>query len=218
MRPLSLIFALACGPSAPAPSRAPEPTAPEEAATPAPAPLPAVLGLQLGQARHAEILAWISERELSCTAAPATTRTAFQYRCEGELPLTLLAPRVVGGKWTRLLISRPDEGPAHHLSMVRRHSLPERVVEDYDSTVALITGLLGAPSQAQPIAAAAALKGPALRYNSRWEKPGLDVQVSAMRFGKDSDPIEIHERWTLTGTLADEERPEGRSANPHIGG
>lgn len=216
--PLWLV-ACAGGPCAsPPPPAAPAPA--PAASAPAPAagtPDWTVLGLPLGRARHADIEAWATALALpGCVGAPVRTRQAWQLQCRGALPLAPLAPRVVGGRWTELLVARPDDGPAHHLSMVRTHSLPGSARADYESTLTHLVATLGPPTVRQDIAPDAKLDASPLRWGSRWATGGGEVTLTLSRFGPASNPLLVTEVWALDVPSARAERPEGRAPNPHL--
>jgi len=215
--PLWLV-ACAGGPCAAPPPPAPPVSAPSPAAAPAaPSPDWTVLGLPLGRARHADIEDWAARLALpGCVGAPVRTRQAWQLQCRGTLPLGPLAPRVVGGRWTELLVARPDDGPAHHLSMVRTHSLPGSARADYESTLTHLVASLGPPTVRQDISDSATLDASPLRWGSRWATDGGEVTLTLSRFGPATSPLLVTEVWALDVPSARAERPEGRAPNPHL--
>ena len=209
----ALLLACGGGPS----SAPPPPAATPAAAAASPPPAWTVLGLPLGVARHADIESWAARLALpGCVGAPVRTRQAWQLQCRGALPLDALAPRVVGGRWTELLVARPDDGPAHHLSMVRTHSLPTSARADYESTLAHLITVAGAPTVRQDIPPGAPLDGAPLRWGSRWVAEGGEITLTLSRFGAAGGPLLVTEVWALDVASARAERPEGRAPNPHL--
>lgn len=211
MAPLPLLLLLACA-DPPAVDEPPADAGAEAVATEADGVL--VMGLELGRARHEEILAWIRANGMSCQSSPAPARTSFRYSCKGDLPRGLLQGRGLHGVFSGLLVVRPDEGPAHHLSATRQHLTAESGIEDYQATVDTLSARLGTPTRSQEVPAGSALDSPLIRYATDWLRPSLEVGVSLMRMG--DGPLIVQERWTVPTPEAQQERAAGRAPNPHV--
>lgn len=229
MHPLILLLcACASEPVAPA-ARAPVAPVEAEAApaeAPAPNPHASRYGLTLGQATHEDVVAWLSAHQLTCQQFPAPTNTSFYYRCDGDLPTSLLPDRTIRGRLAQVLISRPEDAPVHHLSTLRKYSLGKDAIADYDASVAAIQAELGPPDAHQPITDPATLDRVIARYAAEWRRDGLTASVVMLKAA--GNYVSVTETWAvpeLKATVNTKARDgsvsggEGRKPpgwNPHV--
>ena len=189
------------------------------------APKHPIYGLELGVSTEADILAWTTERGLSCPPEASLARTTVHYTCKGDIPTSLFPDRIIGGKITQLLFARTDTGGLHHFSSNRRYSLGDGAIKDYDKAVEATKLVLGEPKRAQ-LADAARLDNTQgiVRYATTWLFDDLELTISASRL--DKDYITVSEIWVVPGVEAAAPlRPGGgphggkapkASTNPHI--
>lgn len=227
-----LLFACMCssepaGPPAAgsAPPVAPEaPEAPEAPAAPK-APTRTVQGLALGEADDAAIAAWVAERGLECPEVASPRRTTRQRRCQGTYAPSLLPDRGASGALTEILIARLDDGPAHHLSTIRKYSLPADVAADYHAAVDAITAQLGPPTQTRRVDDLSAFDSPLARFATRWQFSDLRVDVSILKAA--GSYISLNEVWVIPGveeqaqargggSLHGDLKPASPANNPHV--
>ena len=211
------LLSLACSGSAPAEGPA--------AGTPA-ALLPAAPsrdwnGLTIGVSSEADVAAYVQRMGIECNTAPSLARASVQTRCSGDLPLGLLPDRVIEGRLRELLISRPENGPINNISTLRKYSIPADAVKDYDSTVATLVKLLGAPARGALTADAAAFERPLARFAIEWKFNDLRVRVTALKAAQGF--VSVTEVWDSPGveeTIASRPGVSGHAAgrkaqNPH---
>ena len=231
---LALISACSWGDPAPT-AAAPKGAAPAAAASPAqpfrpaakvqataPAPSRAWMGLQLGQSDQAALEAWVAERQLPCTGAPSPMRETWQLKCAGQLPASTLPDRQISGGLTDLLFVRTDAGPLHHVSSMRRYTLPPDAVADYTATVAALTATFGPPTVDRPVTEPEKLQGALARWATEWAFTDLTLRVTLMKGS--GDYVSVSELWEIPGVeAAVAARPgaKGHGAqapakNPHI--
>ncbi|MCB9779900.1 MAG: hypothetical protein H6742_15145 [Alphaproteobacteria bacterium] len=204
-----LLFAalVACGSGTPPPPPADEATAPQTAS----APTLEVLGFHLGQDHAEAIDARLAALGVACDGAPAPARATVLYDCQGDLDEKLLAGRKVRGTFHRLFLARAEDGALLHVSLTRRHSIPDAVGQDYDSTVALLTERLGPPTEAKAFDPAYAER-PLFRVATGWHFDDLDVTVTAARLG--NDHITVDEQWVRPESAS---IPEREGVSGHMG-
>lgn len=206
MRRAAWLFALAlgCG-EAPAPGDASPAAAASiqgDAADPSLPPAPSLdrYGLLLNSARDADIRAWLDARGLDCKSGPALARTTYQYRCQGELPLTLLPDRIIRGHLAELLLARLDDGPLHHFSTLRKYSIPVDAAEDYDRALERLSAELGPPARSTTLDDPERLRGKAARFASTWRFSDLEVSLSVLKAA--GDFVSVNEVWRVPGAEA----------------
>ena len=170
---------------------------PDEAPSGPAAPTREVYGLKLGITTGEEVDAWLAERQLQCPGKPAPARTTVHYKCEGELPLSLVADRKVKGKLSQILIARLDNGPVHHYSNSRRYSLPDDVVADYHSAIEAISARLGTPFESKRIEDMGRLSQKVAHFATRWRFGDLEVSVVVLKAA--GDYIAVNEMWNVPG-------------------
>ena len=183
-------------------------------------------GLTLGQSSHEDVVAWLGAHNLSCQQFPAPTLSSYYYRCEGDLPVSLLPDRTIHGKLTQLLISRPENAPIHHLSTLRKYSLAEDAIADFEGTAAAIEAELGTPVRRQKVEDISVLSRHLARFAAEWEGPDLSASVVLLK--ATGGFISVTETWTAPALKASvTERPRDGSVqggegkrphgwNPHV--
>lgn len=192
------------GPADPAAPPAAPPTAPAQGAR-------AALGFTPGVDDRSAVERRLAELGITCAGVAAPARTMTLFDCQGDLPEEALTGREVRGTFDHLFLAVAEGGTLLHVSAVRRYSIPDAVGEDYQSTVALLTGSLGAPTRARAWDPAVA-SAPLFRLATTWTLPDLQVVVSAARLGPDY--VSVEERWTVPQAAAPPERP---GAAGHLG-
>lgn len=204
---LALLLALACsrttavseapateGPAVEAAAEQVLSSAPSEAAaTPAQVDR---YGLTLGRSTHEDVLAWLSERQLSCQQFPAPTRTSFYYRCDGRLPTSLLPDRTIRGVLAQILITRPENAPIYHWSTLRKYSLAQDAAEDFSTTLAAISTELGPANVTRPLGDLATLEKPMARAAADWSSGGLEVSLVLLKIT--GPALTVSETWSLS--------------------
>jgi hypothetical protein len=182
------------------------PAAPPELAVPLqptlePAPMRTVWGLSLGSTDATAIGAWVEAPEASCERLSSPRRLTEQQRCTlNELP-GLMADRSAGGAPTALLLARPESGPLHHVSTIRRHGRSAVALADYRAASAAITEVLGAPdpaAAADPTVEGLATKH--VRFVRHWRFSDLQVELSLSKLG--TSAVVVRERWDVPGVEA----------------
>lgn len=217
---LALALAPACSTAGP-----PEGAAPATPAVAQPAATDVAhdwYGLTLGQSEGADIAAWIEARGLRCEVGPALARASHQARCRDDLQPSLLPDRRISGQVRSLLLSRPDDGPLHHVSTLRRYSIPRHAVADYDAAVAALEARFGPPDAPAPVTDPDRLTGALARWATEWTRTDLRVRVSIMKGA--GDHISVTETWEVPGVearIASRPGVSGHGAgaparNPHI--
>lgn len=161
------------------------------------APLRDVWGLSLGRSGHDELSTWLTNRGLHCGATPSPRRKTVHYRC-GDVPGALLLNRVVGKTVSTLILARPDDGPLHHVSTLRRYAEPQPAIADYTSTRDTLRARLGPPAdQDATPPSVAAFDAKATRFLMRWLFSDLEVELSLYRLA--GPDIVVRERWDVPG-------------------
>ena len=210
--------------SEPLPMVAAAPEAPQARQVPDGPAAPALLwhGLTVGAATATEVDAWIAERGLTCKSAGAMARESQQVRCSGDLPVTVLPDRKIGGRLTTLLFSGAENGPIHHISTLRKYSIPDRAIEDYASAVSALTAQLGPPQRSQAVTDPERLSTALARWATDWAFADLTVRLSIMKGA--GEHVTVTEVWETPGveaTIASRPGVRGHgaakpAANPHV--
>jgi hypothetical protein len=183
-------------------------------------------GLTVGRSTHEDVMAWIDLHGLACDRFPSPTRTSFTYRCDGDLPVALLADRTIRGRLAQILVARPEDAPIHHFSTARRYSVPEDAIADFTSSIAAIEAELGPPAKLKPILDPSDLSRGLARFAGEWTRDGLHVTVVLLK--ATGDYVSVTETWaspTLAARVV--ERPRDGSVqggdgkrppgwNPHV--
>lgn len=222
---LSLILLIGCGSEPGLHSASAAVSAPGAPATQV-SPHADRYGLVLGQSTHEDVQAWLGAHNLTCQQFPAPTLNSFYYRCDGDLPLTLLPDRTIHGRLAQIMISRPENAPIHHLSTLRKYSLAEDAIADFESSAAAIEAELGAPALRQQVDDPSALSRPLARYAADWK--GEDLEASVVLLKATGGFISVTETWTAPALKARvSQRPRDGSVqggegkrppgwNPHV--
>jgi hypothetical protein len=165
-----------------------------------PAPAREVWGLTLGGSDHAAVISWLEARQVPCRGVPAPRRKTVHYRCN-EVPGALFAERTLDEGVSVLLLARPDDGPLHHISALRRYATPLPAIADYTTAVAALRAGLGVPSDADADAPRpAAFDAKAVRFSTRWLFSDLEVEIGLYRLA--GPDIVVRERWDVPGVEA----------------
>ncbi len=163
------------------------------------APTREVWGLSLGLMGAKEVESWLAERNVRCKGRPAPRRATVHHRCSdvsGGLLLDRTVPDAVG-----LLLARPDDGPLHHVSALRRYGQPSEAVTDYQRTLISLTARLGQPHQTDTTPpTAAAFASERVYFSSKWTFADLEVGVVLSRLT--GPKIVVRERWDVPGVEA----------------
>jgi len=158
-------------------------------------------GLSLGTTDSAALDGWIAAHGLECEAMTAPRRMTQQYRCALESLPDVVTDRAPAQTPTLLLLARPDEGALHHVSTLRRHSVPEEAVADFAAATAAITAAVGKESRsAEQPPSVAGLSGTHARFVSRWDFLDLQVELSLSKMG--GQQVIVRERWDVPGVEA----------------
>ncbi len=200
----------------------------ERAALPA-AATRARYGLSVGVSEHAAVDSWLEQNKLKCQQFPSPTRETFQYRCDGLLPIALLADRSVRGMFTQLHLVRTEDAPIHFFSTMRKYLDATDAIYDYDDTVARLTATLGAARRADPVPGPEKLTGEGVRiarYAANWRFSDLDVNVVLLKASGNS--VSLQESWMVpgveeqvatharTGSVSGAEGSRPPAWNPHV--
>lgn len=220
---LLLVWAVGCGAEAPvgAPASPTVPgAAPSGAAAPAaptpdgpPAPTRVWGGLRLGESTGEQVAAYVTAQGLTCESGPALARQSYQVRCKGDLPKGLLPDRVIGGQLTELLFSRPENGPLNTISTLRKYSLPDDAVADYNSALDTLNRTFGAPLRGGARAEVTVFDAKIGRVATVWRFADLEIRLTAMKAS--GAFIGVSEVWLVPGV---EEQIEARPGVSGHGG
>lgn len=182
-----------------------------------PAPSRAVYGLTLGESEHGAVAAWIAEHELLCAAFPSPTRGSFQYRCQRELPASLLNDRTLtGGELTQVLLVRGEDAPVHFFAATRRYAAAADAAADYNGTLAALAAQFGDAKKLSPAGDPATLEQARLvRNTSTWQFRDLEVDVLLLRVT--GNTFTVQESWQVPGvegTIPTHDRTGSVSGGP----
>jgi hypothetical protein len=166
-----------------------------------PAPSRALWGLELGSTEAAGLSSWVEAQGIDCEALSAPRRETEQLRCSMDTLPELMTDRQSGEAQSLLLLVRPDEGPLHHISTLRRHMAPAAALQDFAAAGVAVSAQLGPPTRADPRPPATAdLASAQVRFSSTWSFSDLQVELSLSRMG--GEELVVRERWDVPGVEA----------------
>jgi hypothetical protein len=167
----------------------------------APAPSRALWGLELGSTEEDGLSSWVEAQGIDCEALTAPRRETEQLRCTLDTLPAAMTHRQPGEAQSFLLLVRPDEGPLHHISILRRHLAPAAALLDFSAAGAAVSAQLGPPTRADPRPPATAdLASAQVRFSSTWSFSDLQVELSLSRMG--GEQLVVRERWDVPGVEA----------------
>lgn len=175
-----------------------------------PTDTPSVLGFSIGQMQSTDIENQLSQLEIPCPSKKGLTKKALLYDCRANLAIEHLSPRKVRGTWDKLFLVQGEESPLHYISLTRKYSIPNALVEDYDSTQQYIESVLG-PPQKSDVIDPSKLDGPIFRAVSLWNTETLKVELSVMKMG--TETISLYEKWTHISLNAAVKEREGQNGH-----
>lgn len=165
------------------------------------APARALWGLELGSTGKAGLSTWVEAQGIDCEALTAPRRQTEQLRCTLDALPVAMTDRRPGEAQSLLLLARPDEGPLHHISTLRRHLSPAEALQDFSAAGAAVSAQLGPPTRADPRPPVAAdLSSAQVRFSSTWSFSDLLVELSLSRMG--GEELVLRERWDVPGVEA----------------